>query len=81
VHGPLNVATGQSRSIRDIAELIGRVLGIDFEIVEERSQEDREFDLVFDPRRLKALIPAWGFTELEQGIATYREALAAPLPR
>lgn len=69
--GVLNVATGRSRSILEIAECVGRVLEEEFEIVHEAPDEGRQFDLVFDIRCLTSLFPDFRFSDLEVGIRTY----------
>jgi UDP-glucose 4-epimerase len=70
-HGVLNVATGESRSVLDIAETIGRVLQTDFEFIYEPVDEEREFSLTFDNHALHSLIPTFEFTEMADGVRLY----------
>lgn len=67
----LNVASGESRSILEIASLVGCVLGMDFEIVHRPSDPARDFDLVFDNRSLISLVPDFRFSSLKEGVRTY----------
>ncbi len=69
--GVLNVATGVSRSVLEMARLVCRVLGRQVEIVHEAPDEEREFDLSFDNRALTAVLPGFQFSGLEVGIQTY----------
>lgn len=72
-HGVVNVATGQSRRIVDIARLIGEVLELDATTVFDAPDPQRTFDLVFDIGRLRSLLPGFQFSDLVQGIRTYRK--------
>mgnify|MGYP001617556806 CR=1 FL=1 len=75
-HGVLNVATGRSLRIIDIVRLIGEVLELDCTPVFDAQYPERTFDLVFDVGRLRSLLPGFRFSELADGIRTYREARA-----
>jgi UDP-glucose 4-epimerase len=70
-HGVLNVATGESRSILEIAKLIGSVLRAEFDIVHEAVDEERDFDLAFDIHTLASLVPAFRFSSMAAGIRSY----------
>jgi UDP-glucose 4-epimerase len=70
-HGVLNVVTGQSHSILDIARVAGEVLKQKFEIKHEPADTAREFDLEFDNRLLLSIVPGFEFTDLRAGIASY----------
>lgn len=72
-HGVLNVATGRSLRIVDIVRLIGEVLRLDCAPVFDAPDPARDFDLVFDAGRLRSLLPGFRFSELAEGIRTYRE--------
>lgn len=67
----VNIATGQSRSILEIAEVVGTVLQQPVHIERQAADTAREFDLVFDIGRLNGLIPGFQFTSLESGVRTY----------
>jgi len=75
-HGILNVATGCSVRIVDIVRLIGEVLELDLTPVFDAPDPKRTFDLVFDVNRLTSLLPGFRFSELAEGIRTYREERA-----
>lgn len=72
-HGVLNVATGRSTRIIDIVQLIGEALELDITPVFDAPDPKRTFDLVFDTNRLRSLLPGFRFSELAEGIRTYRE--------
>jgi len=69
--GVLNVATGQSQTISDIADLVGKSLNLAFERTHAGPDEWRGFDLTFDTRTLKSLFPDFRFSDLEVGIGHY----------
>lgn len=75
-HGVLNVATGRSWRIVDVVRLIGEVLELDLTPVFDAPDPKRTFDLVFDVNRLTSLLPGFRFSELAEGIRTYREERA-----
>jgi nucleoside-diphosphate-sugar epimerase len=79
-HGVLNVATGESRTILEIADLLRDVLREEFEIVRGEADREREFDLVFDNRRLTALLPDFQFADIASGVASYRRGTPPPRP-
>lgn len=70
-HGVINIATGKSRSILEIAKCIGHALHAELEIVVQSGKDVRSFDLVFDNSRLRSLFPEFRFSELEAAIRTY----------
>ena len=67
-HGVLNVATGESAPIREIASKAARALGVPVQLVEEQGDEEREFDLVFDNSLLKTLMPGIRLSNVEDSI-------------
>lgn len=71
-NGVVNIATGKSRSLLEIAKCIEAVLQGGIEIVVQPGEDARGFDLVFDNSRLMSLFPGFRFTELESAIGTYR---------
>lgn len=73
-HGVLNVATGRSLRMRDLVRTIGEVLHVDITQIFDPPDVKRAFDLVFDIRRLRSLLPTFQFSELAEGIRTYHEA-------
>lgn len=76
-HGVLNVATGRSRRIIDIVQLLMEVLELDATPVFDAPDPARTFDLVFDTSRLRSLLPGFQFSEMAEGVRTYREDQAA----
>jgi nucleoside-diphosphate-sugar epimerase len=68
--GVVNVATGQSYSILDLAQLSGKAANLAFEIRHEPVDAAREFDLKFDNRLLLSLLPGFEFTDISAGIAS-----------
>lgn len=68
--GVLNVATGVSTSVADIAKKTAKVLN-QTHTAEHLPSRSAEYDLVFDNSRLTRLIPGMQFKDLEQGIAEY----------
>lgn len=69
--GVLNVATGRSYHLREIMKLVRDVLHLDFEIVHDEPDPQRDFDLAFDTRKLTSLIPSFQFSEMALGIRSY----------
>jgi nucleoside-diphosphate-sugar epimerase len=67
----VNIATGQSRPILEMAQVVGTVLRKKFSIERQVADPQRDFDLVFDTRTLRSLLPGFQFTSLEEGIHTY----------
>ncbi|MEG3857503.1 NAD-dependent epimerase/dehydratase family protein [Microcoleus sp. herbarium12] len=70
-HGTINVATGQSHAIIDIANLIAKIFHIELEVIYQPPEAEREFDLMFDTQKLTSLVPNFRFTPLEEGIRSY----------
>ena len=68
--GVINIATGKSRTILDIAKCVGQILNIELEIIGVE-RDARTFDLVFDTGRLKEIFPEFRFIELPTAIAAY----------
>lgn len=69
--GILNIATGRSVSINEIVKLAGKILSIEFEIIYESADSNREFDLMFDISLISSLVPNFRFSDLEEGIQSY----------
>lgn len=72
-HGIINVATGQSHAIIDLANLVAEISQIQFEVIYQPPEVEREFDLMFDTQKLTSLVPNFRFTPLEEGIRSYFE--------
>ena len=70
-NGIVNIATGKSRTILEIAECINQVLQGEVDIVVQVNRDVRSFDLVFDNSRLTSLFPEFRFCELEAAVRTY----------
>lgn len=70
-HGIINVATGQSHAIIDLANLVAEISQIQFEVIHQPPEVEREFDLKFDNQKLMSLVPNFRFTNLEEGIRSY----------
>ena len=70
-HGTLNVVTGESHSIKEVASQVALAAQIEVEILHEPSDTSRDFDLVFDNSKLQTLIPKVQFTDLSSGIKNY----------
>lgn len=71
-HGRINVATGQSISIKDLIDVLAKALGIlpkiNFKKVEDISSPS---DLVFDIARLNKIMPGFQFMDINDGINKY----------
>lgn len=67
-HGVLNVATGESAPIREIASQAARALGVPAQLVEQPGDDEREFDLVFDNSLLTTLMPGIQLSNVEDTI-------------
>jgi UDP-glucose 4-epimerase len=61
--GPLNIATGQSRTFREVAEIAGAKI-----LTKPRSKP--KVDHGFDNRRLTSLFPDFRFRTLEEGMSS-----------
>jgi nucleoside-diphosphate-sugar epimerase len=70
-NGVLNVATGVSHSISEIVGVIESVLQSRADIVHEPADEERNFHLVFDTSKLRTVFPAFQFSSLSSGVASY----------
>lgn len=77
VDDTFNVVTGNSFPLNQIAELVGKELGVRPIIERIAGDSNRDHDLSFQPDRLRASFPAIEFRGLEQGIRDY---VAAMLP-
>ena len=71
-HGVLNVATGRSYRMIDVVRRIGEILELDCPVEFDAPNPARNFDLVFDVGRLTSLLPHVRFSDLAEGIRTYR---------
>lgn len=69
--GTLNVATGSSKAVSEIVNVIRTAASYKFDIVHESSMLEREFDFKFDISKLKRIFPELKFTDLESGISSY----------
>jgi UDP-glucose 4-epimerase len=69
--GVVNIATGQSFSILDIANAVQKALGFSGVINHGPPEGEREFDLCFDPTQLHALVPDFSFCDLKMGLQSY----------
>lgn len=65
--GVLNPVSGESRTYRDCAEIMQRILGVG-KIV-EKSRSKQKVNHVFDPSRLHSVIPDFKFHSLEEGLS------------
>ena len=72
--GLFNVATGNSRTLYDIAAAAFRALGIPPQIVVEESREGRGNDLAYDNQALMRRLPGFSFTPLDEAVAACAEA-------
>jgi nucleoside-diphosphate-sugar epimerase len=70
--GTLNLVTGTSRAILEVAELLRGALGDDFAIEHRAPDGGREFDLCFDNGRFTSVLPTFEFTDISTGMRTYR---------
>jgi hypothetical protein len=71
--GILNVASGASPSVLDVAHAVAAALGKPGAVTLTDSPDvAREFDLVFDAARLRAVVPDFEFSPLADGLAGYR---------
>jgi UDP-glucose 4-epimerase len=69
--GILNVATGESRSIRDVVELAAGVLGVEAEIRPQPADPARDHDLKFDVSRLRSHLGEWKPLDVASGLRDY----------
>lgn len=70
-NGVLNVATGQSRSILEIANLIGNLLQSEYDTVHLPATGERNFDLIFDNRKINEVFPGFKFRDISASINSY----------
>jgi nucleoside-diphosphate-sugar epimerase len=71
VSGTINLATGQSLSLRQILESIREVFGINFEVVHLPADAERSFDMRYDTAKLCAALGEFDFSPLSAGIRSY----------
>lgn len=75
--GRVNVATGQSITIKDLVSILGKALGVSPKInFKENGGKAASQRLVFDITRLKGIVPAFQFTDIHTGIDDYVKCLA-----
>lgn len=68
-HATVNVATGRSQAIADIAQYIAGQIGPDVKIHNQAAAHSvRDYHLDFDVARLRAMFPSIQWTSLEQGV-------------
>ncbi|MBF0254584.1 MAG: NAD(P)-dependent oxidoreductase [Candidatus Omnitrophica bacterium] len=70
-NGVLNIATGRSVPIRDIAQTIASKVNHACVFHYVKSQADRDFDLVFDTTKLTNTLPDTRFSSFEEQIEDY----------
>ncbi len=75
VEDTANVATGNSTSINEYIKLIAKSLKVAPTIQHTAADPSREFDLHFDPAKLRQLLPDIEFTSPADGIAAYAASL------
>lgn len=73
--GRVNVATGQSISVKEIVNILADVLNITPQIKYTNQKLEAKNDLVFDISLLKQLVPNFQFIDLRQGIMNYVRSL------
>lgn len=71
VSGTINLATGQSVSLRHILDAIREVLGLEFEVVHLAADAERSFDMRYDTAKLSAALGEFDFSPLSAGIRSY----------
>lgn len=67
-HGKLNLVTGQSLRMKDILTSIEKTLNKNAKIRLKNQKNERDFDLIFDNRKLKKIIPNFSFTDLKEAL-------------
>lgn len=71
--GVLNVATGASHAVIDIAHMVRETVAPTAEVIRVDGDDSRQFHLSFDASRLASSVPDVRLTTLREGIARYRE--------
>ena len=71
VSGTINLATGQSVSLRQILDAIRQELGVNFEVVHLPADGERSFDMRYDTAKLCAALGEFDFSPLSAGIRSY----------
>ena len=74
VEGVFNVATGVSFSMKDIAFGLADALDCRSLVLLDKTNTPRDFDLVFDTRKIKTLFPQFKFRPLSEGLLPYCQA-------
>lgn len=71
--GVLNIATGISRPISDIAQILVATIKEKAEIISDQQASPRSFDLIFDNSKLRTVLPEFRFTDLHQALLAYKK--------
>lgn len=77
---PMNIAQQTAYSIREIAEIVARVLDYDVQLTYDTSKPDGAPVKILDDRAFRAAYPDFEFTPLEDGIAATVEYYEHALP-
>ena len=73
----INVATGQSISIKDLIGVLGEIAGISPKInYNEIQDKNSPQNLVFDVTHLRTSVPSLSLTDIHKGIDHYVSCLA-----
>ena len=67
----VNVATGVSMRLLEIAQRIYKVIGQPCDFVFEPRNQLRSFDLAFDNAKLNKMVPQFSFSPIDVGIKSY----------
>jgi nucleoside-diphosphate-sugar epimerase len=70
--GMVNVATGKSYSIVELAGFVAEALGIAPAFQHDTADESRDFDLVFDNSLLRSVVADLTFTDIRAALASYK---------
>ena len=73
-NGPVNIVTGVSKSVREVAKIVLKKLN-NGSVITQKESASLSTDLVFDNDLIKSLLPKFKFTKLEKGIERYIETL------
>jgi UDP-glucose 4-epimerase len=77
INSTMNIATGNSNSIRDISELIRMNFSseVSIEYLPETTSQKRAKEMKFDISKLKRTFPYFKFTSIQEGIKLYLNGL------
>jgi UDP-glucose 4-epimerase len=73
--GILNLVTGKSLSINEIASHVQKLFNKTPAIEHQKSDSKRNFNLVFDNSRLQKICPSLVFADFSKGIASYNRII------